>query len=150
MVSTNRRGETGAMSDAKQRIVEALRGAVYPVDIDGAADELLVVVERLQRAAVAEALREAASEVMREHGTASLAAKILRARAIAVDALSVEVLPGDGHWSDCATHNEPALPNGPCNCGAQAGVKNCRCAELGADQREHIDGVCIPRYIVGS
>lgn len=29
-------------------------------------------------------------------------------------------------------------------------VENCRCAELGAGQREHIDGVCIPRYIVGS
>ncbi|WP_308718955.1 hypothetical protein [Komagataeibacter xylinus] len=23
---------------------------------------------------------------------------------------------GDGHDSDCATHNEPAFPNGPCNC----------------------------------
>lgn len=23
---------------------------------------------------------------------------------------------GNGHDSDCATHNEPALPNGPCNC----------------------------------
>lgn len=22
-----------------------------------------------------------------------------------------------GHWSDCAVHNEPAMPNGPCNCG---------------------------------
>ena len=22
------------------------------------------------------------------------------------------------HTSDCATHNEPALPNGPCDCGA--------------------------------
>lgn len=21
------------------------------------------------------------------------------------------------HWSDCAQHNEPAEPNGPCNCG---------------------------------
>lgn len=21
------------------------------------------------------------------------------------------------HWSDCAVHNEPAMPNGPCNCG---------------------------------
>lgn len=21
-----------------------------------------------------------------------------------------------GHWSDCAVHNEPAMPNGPCNC----------------------------------
>lgn len=71
----------------KRQIAKALRGAVHPVDIDGAADELLVVVERLQRAAVAEALRQAASEVMREHGTSSLAAKILRARAIAVDAL---------------------------------------------------------------
>ena len=29
------------------------------------------------------------------------------------------------HDSDCATHNEPAHPNGPCNCGAtqlQTGV----------------------------
>lgn len=21
------------------------------------------------------------------------------------------------HWSDCAVHNEPAYPNGPCDCG---------------------------------
>lgn len=21
------------------------------------------------------------------------------------------------HWSDCAVHNEPALPKGPCDCG---------------------------------
>jgi hypothetical protein len=26
---------------------------------------------------------------------------------------------GDGHASDCATHNEPAYPNGPCDCGAE-------------------------------
>lgn len=26
-------------------------------------------------------------------------------------------LPGGcGHWSDCAQHNEPAMPNGPCDC----------------------------------
>lgn len=24
------------------------------------------------------------------------------------------------HWSDCAMHNEPAEPNGPCDCGADA------------------------------
>lgn len=24
------------------------------------------------------------------------------------------------HDSDCATHNEPALPKGPCDCGAAA------------------------------
>ena len=29
----------------------------------------------------------------------------------------VRVKVGDGHWSDCALHNEPAEPNGPCNCG---------------------------------
>lgn len=23
-----------------------------------------------------------------------------------------------GHYSDCATYNEPALPAGPCDCGA--------------------------------
>lgn len=22
-----------------------------------------------------------------------------------------------GHWSDCAVHNGPALPEGPCDCG---------------------------------
>lgn len=26
--------------------------------------------------------------------------------------------PGE-HWSDCAVHNEPALPAGPCDCGTQ-------------------------------
>lgn len=25
-------------------------------------------------------------------------------------------LVGAGHDSDCATHNEPAMPNGPCDC----------------------------------
>jgi len=24
------------------------------------------------------------------------------------------------HWSDCAQHNEPAYPNGPCDCGSNA------------------------------
>jgi len=24
------------------------------------------------------------------------------------------------HWSDCALHNMPAMPNGPCSCGANA------------------------------
>ncbi len=24
------------------------------------------------------------------------------------------------HWSDCAVHNEPAYPNGPCDCGNDA------------------------------
>lgn len=24
------------------------------------------------------------------------------------------------HWSDCAVHNEPATPNGPCDCDANA------------------------------
>lgn len=27
-------------------------------------------------------------------------------------------VPGDGHASDCATHNMPASPNGPCDCDA--------------------------------
>lgn len=27
--------------------------------------------------------------------------------------------PKDGHNSDCATHNEPAYPNGECDCGAR-------------------------------
>lgn len=28
----------------------------------------------------------------------------------------------DHHWSDCATHNAPAYPAGPCNCGRDAEV----------------------------
>ena len=27
-------------------------------------------------------------------------------------------LGGDGHMSDCAVHNMPAYPNGPCDCRA--------------------------------
>lgn len=27
---------------------------------------------------------------------------------------------GDGHWSDCAVHNAPALEPGPCDCGQGA------------------------------
>jgi hypothetical protein len=27
------------------------------------------------------------------------------------------------HDSDCAVHNEPATPNGPCDCGAAIGPK---------------------------
>lgn len=26
------------------------------------------------------------------------------------------------HWSDCAQHNMPAMPNGPCDCGADAPI----------------------------
>lgn len=28
------------------------------------------------------------------------------------------------HASDCAMHNEPAFPAGPCDCGAQGGGKD--------------------------
>lgn len=24
------------------------------------------------------------------------------------------------HWSDCAVHNEPAYPNGECDCGVKS------------------------------
>lgn len=30
------------------------------------------------------------------------------------------------HASDCAVHNEPAYPNGPCDCGALDVVRDCR------------------------
>lgn len=29
-----------------------------------------------------------------------------------------------GHWSDCAVHNEPAYPNGPCSCGRDRAARN--------------------------
>ena len=33
------------------------------------------------------------------------------------------------HASDCAVHNEPAYPNGPCDCGAEDIVRDCRTCE---------------------
>lgn len=30
------------------------------------------------------------------------------------------------HWSDCAAHNEPAYPNGPCNCGGYTSAPAAR------------------------
>lgn len=35
------------------------------------------------------------------------------------------------HASDCAVHNAPALPVGPCNCGAQAKAERRYAAWLG-------------------
>jgi len=38
------------------------------------------------------------------------------------------------HWSDCAVHNEPAYPNGPCSCGCEAFIdafQEFRCGERG-------------------
>jgi hypothetical protein len=44
--------------------------------------------------------------------------------------------PGDGHASDCATHNAPALPVGPCDCGAapEAGPKPAGRCEICGEQ----------------
>jgi len=37
------------------------------------------------------------------------------------------------HSSDCAVHNEPAYPAGPCDCGATALVRHCdRCLAVTA------------------
>jgi hypothetical protein len=37
------------------------------------------------------------------------------------------------HWSDCAVHNGPAYPAGPCDCGvAQESTKELQCQELEA------------------
>ena len=33
------------------------------------------------------------------------------------------------HWSDCALHNEPAMPAGECNCGANAPDKKINLLE---------------------
>lgn len=52
----------------------------------------------------------------------------------------------DQHWSDCATNNEPAEPNGHCNCGgigeaykvAQRELKNMTRKELEI-LRSHIE-----------
>jgi hypothetical protein len=35
------------------------------------------------------------------------------------DAAPSPPAPGE-HWSDCAVHNGPALPVGPCDCGASS------------------------------
>lgn len=42
-------------------------------------------------------------------------------------------LDGDGHASDCAVHNAPALPVGPCDCGAEPQKKECACLRPGGD-----------------
>lgn len=34
------------------------------------------------------------------------------------------------HWSDCAVHNEPALPAGPCDCGAEDDMEITRILAL--------------------
>ena len=39
------------------------------------------------------------------------------------------------HWSDCAVHNEPAYPNGPCNCGANVEVRGATQLYRGASPR---------------
>ena len=36
------------------------------------------------------------------------------------------------HWSDCAIHNEPAMPNGPCDCGGYTPLKAWRVLALEA------------------
>lgn len=35
--------------------------------------------------------------------------------------VTLEHNPAPGHASDCATHNAPALPIGPCDCDAGSG-----------------------------
>jgi hypothetical protein len=44
---------------------------------------------------------------------------------------SPQAVPADPvrHASDCAVHNEPAMPNGPCDCGAAA-ADQARTAKL--------------------
>ena len=32
----------------------------------------------------------------------------------------VRLMTTGEHWSDCAQHNEPAMPSGPCDCGGDA------------------------------
>ena len=36
--------------------------------------------------------------------------------------MSKEALKLAQHWSDCAVHNEPAYPNGECDCGGIVAV----------------------------
>lgn len=70
----------------------------------------------------ADNLRQQATELQRlvatqpaEQGRAiGSAGIVLASLANAVDAARGEVR----HASDCAVHNAPALPVGPCNCGA--------------------------------
>jgi hypothetical protein len=39
------------------------------------------------------------------------------ARLLASLDAAIEIAKELKHWSDCAVLNEPAFPNGPCNCG---------------------------------
>ena len=40
------------------------------------------------------------------------------------------------HWCDCALYNEPAIPNGPCNCGADAPAKEEKQSDKKEDKLE--------------
>ncbi len=42
------------------------------------------------------------------------------------------------HDSDCAQHNEPAIPNGPCDCGADKMHTNEELCEALAEQRRSL------------
>lgn len=48
------------------------------------------------------------------------------------------------HYSDCAVHNEPAYPPGPCNCGAGASTPSfsaiTQCTAAAETEKAHQDG----------
>jgi hypothetical protein len=86
---------------------------------------------RMKREAAVQAKRDHQRFVIRHrlmHGSEEERDRILRDLhgdafgefAIDFNALSLH------HASDCAVHNEPAMPAGPCNCGAQAHVEGRR------------------------
>lgn len=50
----------------------------------------------------------------KDHSTVGGSREDLQAATCGCPACAV----GVSHWSDCAVHNMPAMPNGPCDCGA--------------------------------
>lgn len=72
-------------------------------------EELRDEVRADARAAI-EAMREPTDEMMAAVGKTSLQGRIWH--------LMIAAALYTGHASDCAVHNEPAFPAGPCDCGA--------------------------------
>jgi hypothetical protein len=58
----------------------------------------------------------------------------------------------DGHASDCATHNEPAYPNGPCDCGvapSPASLDALKAADIDRDGVTTADQVSFAESLRG-
>jgi hypothetical protein len=95
----------GALTKAQEELLKRLGGA-YPHK-HSPSDE--------KRAALRKAKRDAKAAAEQE----ALLAKVAESNTPAVEKCSCSACAVTPHASDCAVHNEPAYPNGPCDCGVE-------------------------------